>query len=48
MKYVLHLPKQPVLTVFDLQAVHHTLPQLVLVLRGKDEPAKLLASPSLA
>ena len=47
MKYALHLPKQPVLTVFDLQAVHHTLPQLALVLGGKDEPAKLPASPPL-
>ena len=46
MKYALHLPKQPVLTVFDLQAVHHILPQLVLVLGGKDEPAKLPGSPS--
>ena len=48
MKYALHLPKQPVLTVFDLQAVHHIFPQLVLVLGGKDEPAKLPASLSPA
>ena len=34
MKYVLHLPKQPVLTVFDLQAVHHTLPQLCFGPKG--------------
>ena len=48
MKYALHLPKQPVLAVFDLQAVHHIFPQLVLVLGGKDEPAKLPASLSPA
>ena len=46
--YALHLPKQPVFTVCDLQAVHHILPQLVLVLGGRDEPAKLPASPSPA
>ena len=48
MKYALHLPKQPVFILLDLQAVHNTLPQLLLVLGGKDEPAKLPASPSPA
>ena len=45
MKYALHLLKQPIFTVLDLQAVHHILPQLVLVLGGKDEPTKLPGSP---
>ena len=48
MKYALHLSKQPVLTVVDLQAIHHILPQLVLVLGGKDEPTNLPAFPSPA
>ena len=48
MKYALHLPKQLDFTLLDLQAVHNILPQLVLVLRGKDEPAKLPVSPSPA
>ena len=48
MQLALHLPKQPVFTVLDLQAVHHILSQLVSVLGGKNEPTKLPSSLSLA
>ena len=48
MQLILHLPKQPVLTVFDLQALHHILSQFVLVPGGKNKPGKQPSSPSLS
>ena len=45
MQLSLHLPKPLVLTIVDIQKVHHIIPQLVLVLGGKNGPAKLRVHP---